>query len=346
MKNLFTSRNGKAGLLPTGILAATLLLTPSLSHQCQAGAFDSPVGTWDLISSGAGQNGLAVLTFSNDGTFSGYHFWSPNPPKKAVVDPRGGGGNIGRDPEETSSKTNNFVFGFDDITGRWNYDAKGKVIGFFTILLNVTSTGYGAGTIQTNIDSTAQGGGLTNITVNFQEGVGSLVTNLAWTGYTNSYTIFNTNIVILSAEKTNAVNFTGTVVPGKRVTFVASTAFGKTTYKGLPFLPLLDISGSWIGTKKLLGQTFYEFFDLVPTTEPNIYVSENEIGAGYGFSTVAVISRHKKIGFDVIESAGTNGIHRSTSGTLSVKRQVSAKTKGVTQPLTGVSFDAFLQQAP
>jgi hypothetical protein len=329
--------------LQHGTLAAALLLASTLSPNCQAAAFDSPVGTWDFISSGAGQNGIAFLTFENDGTFNGYHLWAPDPPKKPSVNPRGSG-DSGRGSSGSSSKTNHFVFGFDDINGNWNYNSKGKVIGFFTILLNVTSVGFGAGSVQTNIN--LQGGVFTNITVFFENGVGSLVTNLAGPFSTNSYTIFNTNIVVLSAEKTNVVNFTGAVTPGRRTTMVASTAYGKVTYKGVPFVPALDISGSWVGKKIRGKQYFYEFFDLIPSEYPNIYLSENELGAGYSFSTIAVLSRQKKIGFAVTEFTGTNSTLRSTSGPISTKKRVSAKTKGVIQPVTGIKYDAFLQSAP
>src|SRR5947209_14616881 len=53
-------------------LAATLITLGSAPTVCKAGAFDSPVGTWDFVTSGGGQEGIAYLTFAPDNTFSGF----------------------------------------------------------------------------------------------------------------------------------------------------------------------------------------------------------------------------------------------------------------------------------
>lgn len=338
-------------LTQTVLIAAIL----GIGHEntSTAAPFSSPVGTtWDFISAGGGQKGIAFLTFSDDFTFSGYHFWAPDPPKKKKSSSVRSTGNSGRGHSSSTPTaiTNDFIFGFAAVEGHWNYDSKGRVVGFFTVPLNVTSiaTNYQAGTVATNIDSTTQGGGITNVTVNFQEGVPSVTTNLTWPDFSLTYTIYNTNftIDIASAEKTNAVNFTGIVRPGRRMTCVASTTFGKTTYRGIPFQSQFDISGSWVGTKMQHKQKFFEFFDLLPSGFDNIYYSTNEFASGYPFSTLVVVSAHKRIGFDVREGTGTNFIHRATSGPLNTRRRVSAKTVGITEGLDAVSYNAFLQSPP
>lgn len=338
-------------LCGAALIAAFLGAVPQ--NTCSAAPFSSPVDTtWDFISAGGGQKGIAFLTFSNDFTFGGYHFWAPNPPKKKPSTSVRSSGNSGRGDSSNTPKatTNDFVFGFAEIKGHWNYDNKGRVVGFFTVPLNVTSiaTNYHAGTIETNIDSTVLGGGITNVTASFEEGIPSVTTNLTWPDFSHTYTIYNTNFTvdIGSAEKTNTVNFTGIVKPGRRMTCVASTTFGKTTYRGIPFQPQIDISGSWIGTKKEKKQKFFEFFDLLPTGFENIYYSTNDVAPGYSFSTLAIVSTHKRIGFDVLEGTGTNLIHRATSGPLKTRRRVSANTIGVTEALDAVSYNAFLQSAP
>src|SRR6266700_1738283 len=50
---------------------ASALLLSGMILSAQA-APKSPAGTWDCSLSGGGQQGIAFLTFSDDGTFSGY----------------------------------------------------------------------------------------------------------------------------------------------------------------------------------------------------------------------------------------------------------------------------------
>src|SRR5437867_4219981 len=67
-KNL--SRAGGISRLPA-IRTAIILAAASLCGSANS-APNSPVGKWDCTISGSGQQGIAFLTFFDDGTFSGY----------------------------------------------------------------------------------------------------------------------------------------------------------------------------------------------------------------------------------------------------------------------------------
>jgi hypothetical protein len=104
---------------------------------------ESPVGVWDCVMSGAGQQGIAFLTFSDDGTFSGYELQATAPKvDNTVVSPgRNDDGDTGRLPGQTTINTNvsaitMYVFGFGGIGGPWAFDNKGRIIGNFYQVLN------------------------------------------------------------------------------------------------------------------------------------------------------------------------------------------------------------------
>jgi hypothetical protein len=62
-------------------LAAAVLALGGITH-AKAQPFASPVGTWDCLVSGSGQQGIAFLTFQNNGTnrtFSGYALTTQKP---------------------------------------------------------------------------------------------------------------------------------------------------------------------------------------------------------------------------------------------------------------------------
>jgi hypothetical protein len=138
----------KISLKLSGRLAALLagvgLLSSAASASAQS-AFPSPVGTWDVQVSGVQGQGLAYITFNEDFTFSGYELLTV---KKFSDDPDGRG--TISDERNSSltvtniSGTNSLVFtntprpnaqqlmGFGPISGPWNYDADGKVFGYYT----------------------------------------------------------------------------------------------------------------------------------------------------------------------------------------------------------------------
>jgi hypothetical protein len=139
----------KSSTKPTGFiragcglaLAAALLLVGGLSGYGQADPSAGSAYTWDCLTSGANQPGIAYITFSNNYTFKGYTLIAGMPPQ-----PNDGGRNAGGDPgrgdavssSSTTGTNAGFVFGFTPINGPWHYDTKGRVIGFFTEILNAT----------------------------------------------------------------------------------------------------------------------------------------------------------------------------------------------------------------
>jgi|GEM_PF-2073121 len=142
---------------------------------------------------------------------------------------------------------------------------------------------------------------------------------------------------------TNAISFVGTVVPKKRLTIIASTSFGKVVYSGVPFVTLTNnLSGSWNGLKVVQNQPFQEFFALTPSGTPNLYWV-NGGGPGYIYNNgYCLLSAQKQLGFTMLEmTSATNGLLRASVGPfISNKAITTARTKGVIQPDSPLSFNA------
>jgi hypothetical protein len=264
-------------LRPSCVIAATLVIAVNANAQ-----FKSPVGTWDFVISGGGQQGIAILTFSEeDFTFFGYEM-TTSTLKGSSSNPRGGSGRTPVGTNSLSSETN--LFGFSPVSGQWFYDSKGRVVGNYSI--------------EVGISNNIQG-----------------------------------------------VSFVGKVVPGKRLTLVASSPYGKLNYKGVPFRTVTDISGYWNGSKVQGKQNFIEFFTLLPA-DSNIYHVVDGIGPAYSFSAgFCMVSSQKKIGFTVLEvpEGSTNAVLRATVGSFSAKAtSAKAKTKGIIESETkaNIKFNA------
>src|ERR1039457_4917495 len=132
MKTNFASEN----IFRSTLLAALLGVG---AYLCQAAPKPppSPAGTngfftWDCLSSGGGQPGIAFLTFSNDYTFTG-DLIVAGTPATPNTDPRNSG-STGRGG--STSSTNAVaptldLFGYWGVEGPWGYDIKGRVIGTF-----------------------------------------------------------------------------------------------------------------------------------------------------------------------------------------------------------------------
>lgn len=122
------------------VSAAALLACVLAPDPAAAQVANSPVGpTWDCVLSGKGQRGIAFISFFEDYTFRGYQVLSGE--KIATEDPEGRNatGDLGRQDNllgHDSAKTNVFVYGFDRFTGRWAYDAQGRVIGNFMTVVD------------------------------------------------------------------------------------------------------------------------------------------------------------------------------------------------------------------
>jgi hypothetical protein len=252
--------------------AAALFLGQPAAH-AQVAPPPSPVGpTWDCAL-GGNQLGLAIIRFDDD-----FQLLRPNPAAqtpKVDVDPRGGGGGAGRDgtPPAALPPTppTNFVGG-TAMSGRWGYDIAGKTIG----LLDQVSTSVKL------VDKMVTNDVLvTNI-------IGGIVV------VTSTNLVYTTN-VYETVYETNAVSFRAVVVPGRRLTLTAFVPGGQNTYRGLPSVPLSDLSGELYAGGKRAGLQFYEFLSAVPSGKfPNYYYLDGS-GAGYMYHGFAIVSRHKRI---------------------------------------------------
>jgi hypothetical protein len=305
-----------------------------------------PYGTtWDCLLSGSGQQGIAFLTFSNDFTFSGYQLLVG---KQSATSANTGGRNPGGDAERYAEVNTNSVgggtnlFGFGPVSGPWRFDEKGRLIGYFTEILNQQTT------ITTNFTFTQV---TTNTYFNITNTDGSISTVTNQTTLINTNTTYMTNTIVTS----NAVSFTAKVVPGKRLNLVSSTPFGKVTYKGVPQnkkpIPA-PISGSWYGAKKKDRQTIVEFFDLLPTDVNNIYTTTNGQGPGISFYGYSMVSVQKKMGFAFLTFQGVvTNFTGAAGGDLSAalggvgypKKGAKATSKGFEQPITPINFQAQRQ---
>jgi hypothetical protein len=355
-----------------GSLTLAALLVGGSAQNSRAGTADPSTGSsfmWECQSSGPGQRGLAFITFSNNETFRGYQMWASLPPNtnssgndsRGGDDSRGGGTSGG-----SSGHTNNFVFGFSPISGMWSINLKKQIVGFFSVVLNVTSevTNYHAGTVFETITN-SQTFDIADIFVTFADGQSTVTTNFAWAnppGFIETYVIPNPNITVAigSANQTNNISFTGTSSLGRSLTLMCSSTFGRVVYQGKPTAVASDPTGQWFGTKHQNGQQFNEFFDVQSfafsnpfpidfpdiADFPNIYFTDDGVGPGYNFNGIVMVSKaQKKIGFTFVENpdAAITTL-RATIGALTAnKKGVSGKTKGIEEPLNPITFNANLQ---
>ncbi len=347
-----------------GMALAALLVAGSVQTS-QAGSSDPSAGgsfTWDLLSSGSGQRGIALITFNSDQTFRGYQLLAALPPKNVspIGDGRGGNDNRG-DTSSSNGKTNHFVYGFSPIDGVWTLDSKGQIVGFFIEAINVTSlvTNFADGNVPTNIVNSLTLE-TTNLLLHFNTNQSSLSTNFVWAnppGHSEQYTFANPNGIaaIGSAESTNTVSFTGKAAANKRLNLVCSTTFGKVTYKGIPAVPGLDLTGHWVGSQRVSGvqgnllfsltsaQASNPFPALYPDIAnfPNIFFTTDGVGVGGAFTGVVIFSQHKNVGFRFRNDDGTL---TAVIGTLkATKHGPSANTEGIQEPFNRIAFTATLQ---
>jgi len=251
-------------LVPLAVLAL-FLTTPVAQAQP---APRSPVGTWDCTL-GGNQVGLAIVEFNADSTISGIQLIRPNPSRltlpKVDIDPRhplGERDRSGQVPNGGGTNTapsTNFVGG-NTLSGVWGYDSSGKVIGLLDQVSATTEL------VQKSITNVVDG---TNMVV---------LTN-----------------VLETVFKTNAVSLRAVVVPGMRLSMTVFLPKGHNTYRGLPSIPLANLSGPLYAEGKRGGARFFEFLSAAPTGDlPNEYFLDG-MGAGYQYVGFALVSRHRRI---------------------------------------------------
>lgn len=298
----------------------------------------SPVGTWDLVLSGK-RDGTAYITFYDDGTFAGFEALVPRQQTggEIAVGRNGGADDLTRNGFTTSTDPvlGTQIFGAGAIEGPWAFDNRGRTVGYFievTALENCVTTSVPYDTNQFT-------SGFPITETNF---VGETIFCVRNTISTNDggasfgiEEICYTNVTTCSAL-TNAISFTGKVVEGKRITLVASTPFGDTTYRGVPAESLDDISGDYYGSMKRGQQTFQEFFSLgaVDFGFPNIYEVAGT-GPGYSYHGSVILSSKKKmsfvVGIDPPNPTNSVEVIRAVTGGFKPSK-VSANLKGLEQP--------------
>jgi hypothetical protein len=310
MKTNIAIQNGCIRNLKSAAAILGLLIVAGSAKVCQAApSTNSPVGpTWDISFSGGGRVGLANITFSSGsplGSFVGYEIIAPSQPGASQPSGRlGGGGDSRGSGSSTNSVMGTNIFGFEPINGNWGFDNRGRVIGSW-------------------IELTPANACITNVTI-----TSTTVTN----GGTVT-TVLSTNTAVNCDALTNQVSFVGNVVPGKRLTLVASTSTGEVTYQGVPDVQLTNITGQWYGYKNEQQQTFLEFFTLTPVSLPggglNTYDFQGS-GPGYFYNEgLAILTAQKKIAFSsmvVYPTVGTNVL--SAVGSFNLK-SLNAQTKGL-----------------
>ena len=259
-------------------LAASLLLSASVPVSAQ---FASPVGSaWDCVVSGHEQ-GVAYITFNEDGTLTGYELLTYKLSSSSTeVDPRGAT-TVGRTVETSpDGSSQSFVYGFTDFNGHWTHDYTGKkILGFFS---EVITTPEVCTTNETTIEK-----------------------EVCTTIQTNGTTILScetirtpTNIVECTPATaiTNGLSFSAIVKPGIRLSMKVFSQNGNRTLKGVVATEISDLTGPYYaeGVKNRLK--FVNTFTAASSgAYPNAFDIDGD-GGGYGFIGIALASSQKKLG--------------------------------------------------
>jgi len=318
MKTKFTLIKSLRGSLRWGTALGAVLLSCGAPLQTRAAAFASPVGQpWDVVMAGRHQ-GLAVMTFADDGTFSVYSILVPKPPSQPSSSSDngrgiGGGSRTGGQTNVITLPDHTNIFGIVTVPrpdnppgtavepGQWGFDSRGRLVGFYT-------------------DVSAYSVCVTNFVVQNNPITGELTTN----------------IVVDCNRLTNAISFVGTVVPGKRLTVVASTPDGKSVFTGVPVttVNVPDISGNFAGTKLDHVLPYYEFFTLVRNDPSANSYTVDGTGPGYLYGGTALLSKSGRFAFAANINPPQGGsdndtlIWRSVVGSLN-KQKISFNTTGL-----------------
>jgi hypothetical protein len=389
MKTIFANPGRLLGLATAALLA---VVAPAAQAVTQP---KNPVGQWDCVMSGNGQNGIMFLNITEDidtttglPTFEALYIQAGHTKFQTG---RSSSTGTGRDGSSASAFTNlyggGFVFGSagpvanngtgDDWLGdsrgnrgNWFFNSKGQVVGSFYTILNANNriTNYFQTCIDEPLTIPLTGGGSFNIEVSFCFTNPVFVTNYPWAapppstevGFTN-LTFTNSNFTVGSSGLTNNVSFIGKVVPGKRITLMGSSAFGRFTITGVPLAPIstaLPVDGFfWTGTKSENGFTTVEQFGLFPTPIQNAYLVSGQ-GPSYTYgsgtdlgSELCLISAKKKIAFSIAEfgvgTAPGTVVSVNLRGTcgqfINTKKAIGAKSQGSsTDDPNIIKFDANL----
>jgi len=249
----------------------------------------------------------------------------PSPPSSSSDDSRGTGGDDSRSGSTGGSGSSSSssvtvttnLFGEESIlNGQWGFDVNGKIIGVFgEALAEVCTPETFTVTTQTNFPDGSVG--------------------------------FTTNIITITncVGVTNGVSFTGTAVPGKRLT-LSGHAFSRAfVFSGIPVITLTNISASYSGARIAGGQSSIEFLALSVSALDfgnNLIYDVHGTSGGYSYNSPgghALLSRRGKIAFAIpLDPDGK--ILRATSGGFDLHR-LRFSTQGVEQPDGPLNFIKF-----
>ena len=352
----------------------------------------SPVGMWDCTMSGNGQEGILFLNFTTDTdtntglpTFEGIFVQAGH--RKLPADGRDGATSTGRSTGAGAGITNLFGGGFINgsagpvadnggpndwlsdsrsYRGTWFFNNKGETVGQYYTVLNATGsiTNFFETCVDQVISIPETNGGSFNLGVSFCFTNAVIVTNYPWSAPdgevgTTNLAFTNLNFTVGFAGLTNEISFVGKVVPGKRLTMVGTSLFGKFAIRGTPLQQVstaLPLDGFyWSGSKFENGYRAGEQFILVPSGIPNVY-GMNGAGPSYTYnstnffnSSICLISSHKRIGFSVDElgineNPDSGAEVRATIGKLiNTTKKIGTKSIGDSSgSLDLIEFDASL----
>ena len=333
-----------AGRIRRHALTAALAALAGVATLAQAATFNSPVGKWDCLMSGGGQEGITVIEFFDTGsptgrTFYGYQLLSTTPKKAKSSGGRSPGqkqpdiearGWPDSSVDSTSSTTN--LFGLNDFSGPWDYDSSGRVVGQFVQLVanyddpdspSTNGVSFSAKVSpgkRLTIASSTPNGKVTyrGVPLEFAGGISGnwqgvkkqnkqeFVEFFTLTAFTNSLLFPNLYIAQGSGP--------GYYYSNGIVNFVAYT-----TNIGTVIITNIDGSINIIPDYEIITTNTY------PRTNFNW----------------CLLSTQKKLGFDLTQVAGSNGTARASFGNFkSSKKKTTAKTKGIIFPGDAITFDA------
>jgi hypothetical protein len=210
--------------------------------------------------------------------------------------------------------------------GHWGFDSKGRVTGFFTEFTAPYTLLTNPVPVLTNVFGPFTNiFGITNVAVSNSVSI----TNVTFTNFLGFVTniVYETNIT--GVRLTNAISFTGLVVPGQRVTLKGSTPAGIVMFHGVPPAAVLDVSGTWHARKYSQGLVYNETFDaaLAPAFFAGSFNNYIIVGTGpgYDYAGLMIVSRQKRFGFvaDIFatgEPIPNNIPIRATTGPINLGR--------------------------
>jgi hypothetical protein len=119
-------------------------------------------------------------------------------------------------------------------------------------------------------------------------------------------------------SSTNGISFRGRI-RGNRLNLVGHHEGRKIHYRGIPLVPLTDISGNFYSFGEKNGAPYMEFFNLAPDALQNQYIVTGT-GPAYEFMGVALLSGQNNLAITSIQSIGTNGVLSAISGSYNISK--------------------------